>query len=170
MALSKETIEATEFAKSQLMNSDLDETVKKQLHNLLTVSMMATNGISVEEKIQKITECISDLVILQCTFLHTVDKKIALANKEQCKSCKAMQHTLDDEEQKEKDEIIEAWKVANGIDTTTEKAQLKVEYSDSWMDIIKLLLLKPYIWIFGAIVTISPYGVDVINALLAFFK
>ena len=115
MALSKETLEATEFAKSQIMNSDLDENVKKQLHNLLNVSMMATNGLSVEEKIQKITECISNLAILQFTFLQTVDARIAKANKEQCKSCSAMKHADEVKSEKQRQEIIEQWKKANGI-------------------------------------------------------
>jgi hypothetical protein len=51
MALSKEIEEDTEFAKSQLMSSDLDAGSKKALLRLLNVSMEATNGISVDEKI-----------------------------------------------------------------------------------------------------------------------
>ena len=51
MALSEEVIENTEFAKDEVMNSDLDQKLKKQLYHLLEVSAAATNGISTEEKI-----------------------------------------------------------------------------------------------------------------------
>lgn len=167
MALSKETLEATEYAKSQLMTSNLDDEVKKQLYNLLTVSTMATNGISVDEKIQKITECIHDLAILQMTFLNTVDKKIELANKEQCKSCKAMQHASESEARKRREEIIASWKAANGYkdDADDEEEQS----SKGWIEFAKKLLLKPYAWIFGSLLVISPHSVDIIKVMIEAF-
>ena len=171
MALSKETLEATEFAKSQIMNSDLDENVKKQLHNLLNVSMMATNGLSVEEKIQKITECISNLAILQFTFLQTVDARIAKANKEQCKSCSAMKHADEVKFEKQRQEIIEQWKKANGIiDGNQTQTKNPEDNDDSLIGFFKRLLMKPYAWIFGSLVVISPYGVDIVNAILQIWK
>lgn len=48
-------------------------------------------------------------------FLDSVDKKIATANKEQCSTCKAMKLAIDTEEQKKQEDIINAWKEANGI-------------------------------------------------------
>jgi hypothetical protein len=63
MALNKDIIEEAEFAKNHLMQSDLDDKCKKSLLRLLNVSTMATNGISTEEKVQKITEIIQGLVI-----------------------------------------------------------------------------------------------------------
>lgn len=51
MALSEDVIEETEFAKDEVMNSDLDQRCKKQLYRLLDISATATNGISTEEKI-----------------------------------------------------------------------------------------------------------------------
>ena len=51
MAISKEIEEETEFAKNHLMQSSLDEKCKKSLLRLLNLSAMATNGLSIEEKI-----------------------------------------------------------------------------------------------------------------------
>ena len=51
MAISKEIIEETEFAKSHLMQSSLDEKCKKSLLRLISISTTATNGISLEEKV-----------------------------------------------------------------------------------------------------------------------
>ena len=172
MALSKEIIEESEFAKTQLMSSSLDERCKKQMLHLLNISMTATNGISVEEKIQKITEAIYGLVISQFTFLDSVDKKIAAANREQCKACKAMKHADDVELQKQKDQLIEEWKKANGYDTPTTCIEKSSEDSSelSWSGVIKKFLTQPGIWILGIVMTISPYGVDIVRALLEFFS
>ena len=63
MALSKEIEEEVEFAKNHLMASSLDDRCKKSLLRLLSTATLATNGLSVEEKIQKITEAIFGLVI-----------------------------------------------------------------------------------------------------------
>jgi len=51
MALSKEIQEEAELAKNHLMNSNLDDRCKKSLLRLLNTTTLATNGLSVEEKI-----------------------------------------------------------------------------------------------------------------------
>ena len=107
MALSKEILEEAELAKNHLMNSSLDDRCKKSLLRLLNTTTLATNGLSVEEKIQKITESIHGLILSQITFLDTVDKKIDTANKAQCVNCKAMHHANEVEEEKERQKIID---------------------------------------------------------------
>lgn len=73
------------------------------------------------------------------------------------------------EEQKHKEEIINAWKEANGI-----KDKISPPVIDTTKlnvaDTVKMVLLKPYCWIFGTIVAFSPYGVDMLNAILKFFS
>lgn len=113
--LRKEIVEEAEFAKSRLMSSSLDDRVKKPLLRLLNTATMATNGISTEEKIQKITETIQGLVMSQITFMDTIDQKIEAANKKHCETCKAMKYTQQMEQEKEQAEIIQKWKEANGI-------------------------------------------------------
>ena len=51
MSMSKEIFEETEFAKNHLMQTNLDEKCKKSLLRLLNISAMATNGLSLEEKV-----------------------------------------------------------------------------------------------------------------------
>ena len=168
MALSKEIEEDTEFAKNHVMQSSLDDKCKKSLLRLLNISTMATNGISMEEKVQKVTEAILGMVISQITFLDSVDKKIEIANKEQCKDCKAMRLANDVEEQKKKEEIIEAWKQANGI---KDSSSSNVDASKmSVIDTVKTVLTKPWAWLFSSVLVFSPYGVDIINAILNFFS
>lgn len=169
MSLQKDIIEESEFAKNHLMQSKLDEKCKKSLLRLLSISTMATNGISLEEKVQKITEIIHGLVISQITFLDSVDKKIEAANKEQCKSCKAMKHANDVEEEEKREEIIDAWKMANGIKDTNDSSTKNVS-NLSPIDIIKLGFIKPYGWIVCGLAVFSPYCGDIINAIVSFFK
>lgn len=169
--ISKEVLEEAEFAKNHLMNSTLDDRCKKSLLRLLNTATIATNGISTEEKIQKITEAIQGLVLSQITFLDAVDKKIQMANKEQCRSCKAMAHTLEVEQEEAKKKLIEDWKAANGItDETLQKDKDASEYDDAtWLVVLKKLIVQPGVWIFLTVLAISPYGVDIIKAILNFF-
>ena len=165
MALSKEILEEAELAKNHLMNSSLDDRCKKSLLRLLNTTTLATNGLSVEEKIQKITESIHGLILSQITFLDTVDKKIETANKAQCVSCKAMRHANEVEEEKEHQKIIEQWKEANGI---TDK-NADDDSADSWPSVIRKILLKPYPYVVLGVLVISPYGVDIVKMLLETF-
>ncbi len=169
MALQKEILEETEMAKNHLMQSNLDEKCKKSLLRLLNISTLATNGISLEEKVQKITEIIYGLVLSQITFLDSVDRKIECANREQCKSCKAMKLANDVEEQKKQEEIIAAWKEANGYRDTGKKDGVDPD-ALSISGTIKAVLMKPYAWVFASILVFSPYGVQIVDAILNFFS
>lgn len=161
MALSKEIEEEVEFAKNHLMSSSLDDRCKKSLLRLLNTATLATNGLSVEQKIQKITEAIFGLVLSQLTFLDTVDKKIENANKAQCSGCKAMKHATEVEEEEKNRKLIEDWKAANGIvDKKDEEA------SDGWIVFLKQLLLKPYVYVVASILAISPYGIEIIRMII----
>lgn len=168
--MSKEIVEDAEFAKHHLMQSTLDEKCKKQLLKLLDVATEATNGISLEEKVQKITESIQGMIISQITFLDSLDKKIVSTHEKRCNECKAMKLANDVEEQKHKEEIINAWKEANGIKDAPQQSQEVDTTKLSVADTIKMVVLKPYCWIFGTIVAFSPYGVDMLNAILKFLS
>ena len=74
------------------------------------------------------------------------------------------------EEKKHNEEIINSWKKANGIkDTSTKSANVDVKQL-SIVDTIKMILLKPYVWIFGTVIAFSPYGVDMLNAIFKFLS
>ena len=166
MATSKENLEEIEFAKNHLLaKSSLDETCKKKLLKLLNTAAIATNGISLEEKVQKVTEAIFGMVI---ALLDSIEKRIDTSNKEQCKNCKAMKLANDVEEQKKQEEIIKAWKDANGYkDKDVSKGSPSTM---SVVDVLKTVLVKPYAWVFGSILVFSPYGVQIVNAILNFFS
>jgi len=110
------------------------------------------------------------LVLSQITFLDTVDKKIEKANKEQCVNCKAMAHAEVVEAEETKKKLIDDWKAANGISDDDLKQDQKDSSESTWSDILKRIIAQPGMWIFLTILTISPYGVDIVKALLQFFS
>lgn len=66
MAISQEMMNQAELAKAKIVNSGyLDDDSKKNLLNIVAITTQATNGISPEEKIQKMTESVLMLTISQ---------------------------------------------------------------------------------------------------------
>lgn len=170
MAMSKEILEETEFAKNHIMShSNLDEKCKKSVLRLLNIASTATNGVSLEEKVQLTTEAIFGMVISQIAFLDTIDKKIENANKEQCKICKAMKHANEEEELKKQQQIIEQWKKEHGFKEEKFKKQEIDPSHLSLFGMLKTILVKPYAWLFGIVLVFSPYGVQIVEAILKFF-
>lgn len=166
MATTKDIIDDSELAKSYITSSNMSDDYKRTYLKLINITTMATNGISPEEKIQKMTEAIQLLAVTQGMFMSNIDQKIneavASANRVQCVECKAMKHAIQ-VEQKEKDqEIIERYKEQMGI-----KNDENVE-SKSWNEVLKIMLTKPYIYIVGSILIFSPYGVEILKTILNF--
>ena len=69
-------MDESELAKSYISNSDFDDDYKKQLLRLINTTTLTTNGISPEQKIQKMTEAIHLLAVSQVTFITKIDEKI----------------------------------------------------------------------------------------------
>jgi len=88
-----------------------------------------------------------------------------------------MTHAEDVELKEMKRKLIEDWKKANGITDVPKKSDSKTTDDEnekegsakSWLDVLKDILTKPGIWIFLTFLTISPYGVDIVKALIACF-
>lgn len=176
MALSQEIEDESELAKSYVANSDLDDDYKKTLLRLIHISTHTTNGISPEEKIQKMTEAIHLLAITQVSFIAKVDEKIQKsiqnANNNQCQICKAMKHANDVEEEERWKEKLSEYKQKMGIHDDND--QNNTTNSDnktniSIIETIKQICLKPYVWIFGSILVFSPYGTEILKLIFQFF-
>ena len=67
--------------------------------------------------------------------------------------------------------MIKKWAEENGFDPE----QLEDDDDDkkdkdeiSWQTVIKNILMSPGIWVLGIVMTISPYGVDIVKAILEF--
>jgi len=76
-----------------------------------------------------------------------------------------MKHAEEVEEQKKHDQLIEAWKKANGF----YEKQESHEQSGTWSDTVKTILTKPYLYIFLTLALISPYGVQIVEKLIQFY-
>ena len=114
MATTKEALDDAELVKSYITNSGLSDDYKRTYLRLINISTLATNGISVDEKIQKMTECIQLLAVTQGMYLANIDQKIDTAidraNRKQCQECKAMAHAVDVEHEKHDRQILEQYK------------------------------------------------------------
>ena len=130
---------------------------------------MATNGIKPEEKIQKMTECIQLLAVTQGMYLANIDAKIeqaiTAATESRCEHCKAMKHTEEFEQQKHEKEIIDDYLEKLGVDVHHKQTP----DTQSWLDTIKSLLLKPHLWVTLSVMFVSPHGVEIAKALCEFF-
>lgn len=111
--------------------------------------------------------------------MSSIDKKIqdAIKNSDasQCKSCKAMKHALQVEQEQHDKELLESYMEKFGIkqkaDESTYGSNLAQDDSQQpmpWLDVIKQLVLKPYIYVVLCLVTVSPYGVDIIKTIMSF--
>ena len=169
MATTKEALDDAELVKSYITNSELSDDYKRTYLRLINISTLATNGISVDEKIQKMTECIQLLAVTQGMYLANIDQKIDTAidraNRKQCQECKAMAHAVDVEHEKHDRQILEQYKEQLGLNN---KAATPVE--KTWSDVFKEVLSKPYIYIIGCLLAISPYGAEIIKTILEFFE
>ena len=179
MALSQEIQDESDLAKSYVANSDLDDDYKKTLLRLIHISTLTTNGISPEEKIQKMTEAIHLLAISQVTFITKIDEKIEKsiqnANIKQCSRCKAMKHANDVEEEEKWKEKLSEYKQKMGITddndskNTQKTDETSIQTDISMLDTIKQICLKPYVWIFGSVLVFSPYGMEILKTLIQFW-
>lgn len=148
---------------------------KLALFNILNVTSLATNGLSMDGKIQKMTEALFYLGINQINQSLSLNDNIKKLLTEKCSSCKALKHTYEYEQIKRDEKIIEKYKKEHNIKDDTVK-EVCIKDSDdketnkipkTTKEWIYLILTKPWIYITLAISMISPYGIQVIKALLA---
>ena len=147
--------------------------MKKNLLGVISLAAEATNGLSPEEKIQKMTESIFGLAINEVYFFEQINRNIVETiretNVEQCSKCKAMAHVIQVEKEEEIKKHIDEYKKKAGIaDDGTVKANGGEAKDKSWKEVVMEILLKPYVWIFGSILVFSPYGVEMLNTVLKF--
>lgn len=175
MAMSPEIIENFEITKSHVLQSDLSDSDKNTALKLLNVCAVATNGISMEEKIQKMSESVFSLISWQMRFMTSmnsiIDAKIKSEHGSHCMECKAYKHAVEVEREKEQQAMLDAYLKTMGIDKKDGKSLYSEKQQDPHptgiFDTIKLIFLKPYPYIFLSIAVFSPFAVEIIKAILS---
>ena len=81
MSIKANIISEAELAKTTVLNSPLDDDTKRNLVLLISKAAHATNGITQEEKIQSLTECMSSLA--SCLALYMSKSNVRLCALEQ---------------------------------------------------------------------------------------
>ena len=173
MSTTKAILDDAELAKSYITNSTLSDEYKRLYLRLINISTMATNGISPEEKIQKMTECIQLLAVTQGMYLanidHKIEKAIEKANVKQCENCKAMEHAVKFEQEQHDKELVKRYFGQVGFQENEYDNDTQENENLSWQNVIKTILLKPYIYVVASLMVISPYGVDIVKTICQFF-
>ena len=76
MSMKPNILSEAELAKTTVLNSPLDADTKRNLVMLITKSATATNGITPEEKIQSLTECMASLASALAMYMSKSDTRI----------------------------------------------------------------------------------------------
>lgn len=105
------------------------------------------------------------LAVSQITFITHIDERIFEINKRQCADCKAMKVATDIEEAEKNKKIIEEYKKAHGIVGDDVPQGQIYQYG-----IVKSILMKPYVWLFGSVAVFSPFLSDIVKQFLEFFS
>lgn len=192
MSMKANIASEAELAKTTVLNSPLDDDTKRNLVLLISKAAHATNGITQEEKIQSLTECMSSLASVLALYISKSNIRI-------CKLEEKFEeeHPSSKLERVQKFEYMlgeaEKFRNTNGIvpnirisgeyfkdiidksvdyiDERLEKHnnELHANNDKSLTESIISILKKPYAWIFASVAVCSPFAVDVINAILHAF-
>lgn len=172
MSTPKHISDDAELAKNYIIGSSMSDEYKRIYIRLINISTLATNGITPEEKIQKMTECIQLLAITQGMYLSDIDQKIQTAidnsNKSQCNNCKAMKYANEIEKADHEKKLLDDYLESLGIKKGENQAEVKKTNEMTWQDIIKQILLKPYIYVVLCLISISPHGVEILKTIMQF--
>lgn len=154
-------IEEDVHTRERLVQSNIDDACKQTMLRLLDVAAIMSNCATTDEKISKIIDTLHEMAISQVAFLGQIDDKIENANRRQCTTCKAIKIANEIEEERRNKEIIEKWQRQNG-----ESREGKSSQKAGW---IKQVFQKPWIWMFGCALAVSPYGVELLQTILKAF-
>lgn len=199
MALTQDIWNQAAEARAKIASADLDEKQREQLYKIISLTTTATNGISPEEKIQKLTEAMHAMTISQVEFIthinkflsktlteslaehsekisnmiaitnQTIQSSIANATLSHCKTCKAMNHAEEVEKEEARNKIIE--ELGGGQKgTPVDTKGNKIDWIVFWQKTISQMITQPWMWIVMAVASLSPYGVNLLNAIRDLFR
>ena len=158
-----------DLTKSYLLQSELSEDDKRLGLNLLSLALEATNGGTIEDKIQKMTEITFQLISWQMRHLMTInrmlDKKLEAENLKKCEDCLAMKHAKEIQKEEEQQEILDEYLKSIGVD----KEKIEVDSGNNKVDLFKSIFTKPYVYIFMSIAVFSPFAAEIIKTILSIF-
>lgn len=76
MSIKANIVSEAELAKTTVLNSPLDDDTKRNLVFLISKAAHATNGITQEEKIQSLTECMASLASSLALFMSKSNTRL----------------------------------------------------------------------------------------------
>lgn len=129
-------------------NTTLSDAYKAQLFKLLNTTAEATNGLTVEQKIQRLTESVFSLVVAHTIFICHNDENIESIAKQQITRHENRCQNYSNIYSKDKADKT-PWDLKN---------------------FLKDLLLKPYPWVFLSVASFSPFFPQILDTLSKIIK
>ena len=170
MATTKIILDDAELAKTYVINSNMSDEYKQAYIRLLNISTTATNGITPEQKIQKMTECLQLLAVTQAMYVIDMDKRIQSniekITDEKCENCKAVQYVNTLEQEQHDKDLIANYITKSHIEDTLDTNKSSEDMT--WMHVLKTVLTKPYIYVVLSLMMISPYSVEIVKTICQF--
>lgn len=183
MSIKTNILTDAELAKSTVVSSSLDEDVKKSLVNFITYSALSTNGISTEQKIQSLTECMAAFASAIGMYMSKADERLNKLEAdfheehptEKLDKLKHIEQELSE---------VETYRNINGIIPNiridgeciadivhqNKEQQSDISKNNNVLSRIFDILEKPAVWIFGCVTVSSPFAFDIIKEILEYFS
>ena len=163
----KERIKNTlELQKKQIAESEhLSQDEKLQLTELVSEAAECTNGYEGEEKVQRVAETTFHVT----TAMTKVMQQLAENND----LTKELDSTMKQSAQKDIERDQKLSQIISNIEqvATAVQSSPKRDIKDlNWKDTMKLVLVKPWIWVFFAIFVFSPKCIELVQLLVDKFK
>lgn len=170
MSINSDLLSDLELAKTYIANSNETDQYKRSMLRILNISVLSTNGLSPEEKIQKMSEALFSLIVTQVMFISKIDdridSRIEKTNTEkyddQCKTYDTLAR-LSNLEQHNKDQLVKD-------EQCPEDNKPLSPPSAAPLGIIRELIANPFCWLFMTVAVFSPYMSELLKQILSFFS
>jgi hypothetical protein len=128
---------------------------------MVTRAAEGTNGLTEKDKIQNISEITFGLATTMPRIAHYLNKNNVLTNE--------LHQKVGELETNISSQNVTITKKLDELTTITqEKPKHNIENLD-WKDTLKLVLVKPWIWIWASVLSFSPKGLEILQMLLDHF-
>lgn len=161
MSMDTDLLSDLELAKTYIVNSKESDQYKRSMLRILNASALATNGLSPEEKIQKMSETLFSLVISQVMFSTKIDDRID-------QRIKAYNKETYDREHCGKCDVDSRNKNYDCVDDDSSKYNQPNHITV--ITIIRELIGNPFTWLFLSVAIFSPFLSEIIKQILSFFS
>lgn len=130
---------------------------------MVTRAAEGTNGLTEKDKIQNISEITFGLATTMPRLVHSINRNNVRTEE--------LHQKVDELESKLSTTTTEISTQLTNITELVKQAPAKRDIANlDWIDTLKLVLVKPWVWIFGSIICFSPKGIELVTLIINHFS